>query len=381
MRAFPTHQASVAAALRALVLLVAGVASAACHAAPPVAHLRLPPGFSASIYTDAVPGARSLRLTPAGTLFVGTMQEGRVYAVTDADGDGVGETVRTVATGLDMPNGVAFRNGALYVAEVSRILRYDDIEAKLAAPPAPVVVYDALPRDHHHGWKYIDFGPDGRLYVPVGAPCNVCDEPLPYQSILRLDPDGSHVETVARGIRNSVGFAWHPLTHELWFTDNGRDWLGDDLPSCELNRITAIGQHFGFPYIHQGDLPDPEFGAGHNPADYVPPVVKLGAHVAPLGIEFYTGSQFPERYRNRAFIALHGSWNRSSKVGYQVVSVALDPAGRALVVEPFIEGWLEREQNWGRPVDLEQMPDGSLLVSDDAAGAIYRIRYSPPGAQ
>lgn len=341
-----------------------------------LARIQLPPGFQISLYTDQVPNARSLVLTPGGTLFVSTRSEGAVYAVRDADGDGRGETVVTLATDLNMPNGVAFRNGALYVAETTRILRYDDIEARLSNPLEPVVVYDQLPDHGHHGWRYLGFGPDDKLYVSVGAPCNICEREEPYATILRMNPDGTGPEVFARGVRNSVGFTWHPVTGELWFTDNGRDMLGDDLPPCELNRAVRPGQHFGYPYVHGGDLLDPEFGSGHNTADYTPPVQRLGAHVAPLGIAFYTGTMFPEAYRHQLFIAEHGSWNRSQKSGYRLTLVTLDATGQPLRYEPFATGWLQNEENWGRPVDLELMPDGSMLVSDDQAGAIYRITYT-----
>jgi len=272
--------------------------------------------------------------------------------------------------------GVAYRDGDLYVAEIQRVLRFDDIGAHLDAPPRPVVVTDQLPADRHHGWKYLGFGPDGRLYVPVGAPCNVCLKDAPYASILRMNADGSQLSTYARGIRNSVGFDWHPVTGELWFTDNGRDMLGDDTPACELNRATGPGQHFGFPHVHGANTPDPEFGKMPPPAPLVPPVVELGPHVAPLGMLFYTGTQFPAAYRNSMLIAEHGSWNHSRKIGYRVTKVTLDDAGAVIAHEPFASGWLQGELVSGRPVDLEQLADGSVLLSDDEAGVIYRISYS-----
>lgn len=339
----------------------------------PLHQLTLPDGFEISVYAEGVRNARSLERSPNGTLFVSTRQAGNVYAVTERDGH---MHVDTLASGLFMPNGVAFRDGALFVAEVNRILRYDDIEAHLADPPEPVVVYDALPDDRWHGWKYINFGPDGKLYVPVGAPCNVCDPEDPYATILRMNPDGTDVEVYARGVRNSVGFDWHPETGALWFTDNGRDNMGDDLPSCELNHAPEAGMHFGFPYFHQGDLPDPEFGEGHSADDYTAPALNVGPHVAPLGIEFYTGDQFPESYRNALFIAQHGSWNRTNKIGYRLMVAYLDENGEVGEYQPFATGWLQGEENWGRPVDVEQMPDGSLLLSDDQNGVIYRITYT-----
>ncbi|RMF86935.1 MAG: sorbosone dehydrogenase family protein [Nitrospinota bacterium] len=342
----------------------------------PLHTIKLPPGFRISLYADNVPNARSMTLGDRGTLFVGTRSAGNVYAIVDHDRDNRADEVITIARGLNMPNGVAFRDGALYVAEVHRVLRYDDIEARLHDPPSPVVINDQFPRDRHHGWKFIRFGPDGRLYVPVGAPCNVClreDDPR-YATITRMSPDGSGLEIFARGVRNSVGFDWHPVTHELWFTDNGRDWLGDDRPPDELNHAPRPGLHFGFPFCHGGDIPDPEFGKERSCADFTPPAMKLGPHVAALGMRFYTGAMFPAGYRHQIFIAEHGSWNRSVPIGYRVTLVRLHN-NRAVQYEVFAQGWLQGEQAWGRPVDLLVMPDGALLLSDDRANAIYRISY------
>ena len=342
----------------------------------------LPEGFTIESYADSVPNARQMALSPNGTLFVGSRRAGKVHAVVDRNGDFKADQVYLIADSLKMPSGLAFRDGSLYVGAVNRILRYDDIEAHLDDPPEPVVVLDDLPTDGHHGWKYLDFGPDGKLYVPVGAPCNVCEKPDPYATILRMNPDGAEREVYARGVRNSVGFAWHPTTGDLWFTDNGSDNIStdaaitDELPSCELNHAPEAGLHFGFPYVHQGDTPDPEFGQGHSPDDYAPPAVNLGPHVAPLGMVFYTGEMFPEEYKNQAFIAEHGSWNRTKKIGYRLKLVRFDEVGNAIGQEVFAKGWLQGESNWGRPNDVELMPDGSLLVSDDQAGAIYRITYS-----
>jgi hypothetical protein len=339
----------------------------------PVDRLRLPPGFGIEVYAR-VPGARSLALGSRGTVFVGTLQAGRVYALPPPAPGARAEPV-VIADGLSAPSGVAFREGALYVAEIGRILRFDDIERRLQRPPAPVVVTDRYPRDRHHGWKFIAFGPDGWLYVPVGAPCNVCEPARDTHGLIsRIRPDGSGYEVFARGVRNSVGFDWHPETGELWFNDHGRDGLGDDLPSCELNRAPTPGLHFGFPYCHQGDLPDPDLGAGRQCSEFTPPVWKQGGHVAPDGLRFYTGTMFPQEYRTRIFVAQHGSWNRSAKSGYRVMSVELR-SNRVIRAEPFIEGWLSGERHWGRPVDLLVMPDGSLLVSDDFAGLVYRVRY------
>lgn len=348
----------------------------ACNAwaALPLERIKLPPGFQIALFADHVDGARSMALGDNGTLFVGTMGAGKVYAIRH---DGTKATqVTTIASGLKMPNGVAVKDGALYVAEVSRITRYDAIESHLAQPPKPVVVYDRYPADTHHGWKFIRFGPDGWLYVPVGAPCNICEPADPYASITRVKPDGSAMEVYARGIRNSVGFDWDPRTKELWFTDNGRDMLGDDLPSDELDHAPKAGMNFGYPYCHQGDTADPEFGTKHACSEFAPPAAKLGAHVASLGMRFYIGSMFPAGYRDRIFIAEHGSWNRSKKSGYRVVQAKVEN-GKVVETGVFAEGFLDvaSEKALGRPVDVLVMPDGALLVSDDLNGAIYRISY------
>jgi glucose/arabinose dehydrogenase len=342
-----------------------------------LACIKLPPGFSIDYYAQNVGGARSMALSPNGTLFVGSRDAGKVYAILDRNNDSKADDVIVIAQGLDSPNGVAFRNGSLYVAEISRVIRYDNIEAELQNPPAPVVVNDSFPSDQTHGWKYIKFGPDGKLYVPVGMPCNICnmegvDER--YGTIMRMEPNGSQLEIFARGIRNTVGFAWHPQTGELWFTDNGRDWLGNDIPPDELNRAPDIGMHFGFPFCHVGDIPDPEFGSLRNCSEFTPPEMKLGPHVAALGMTFYTGTMFPEEYRNQIFIAEHGSWNREIPIGYRVSLVRLEN-GKAVSYKPFADGWLQGLAAWGRPVDVLVMPDGALLVSDDKNNAIYRISY------
>jgi glucose/arabinose dehydrogenase len=359
-----------------LVLALTTLAANALLAAPAdPSFLRLPPGFVAETLVEGIPNARSMALGSDGTLFVGTRQAGAVYAITGAlSGRGV---VIKLAGGLRMPNGVAFRDGALYVAEPQRILRWPAIESRLADPGPPEVIVADLPfKNMLHAWKYIAFGPDGLLYVPIGAPCNVCREPG-YGVLLRMRPDGSGREVFATGIRNTVGFTWHPQTGELWFTDNGRDMLGDDVPACELNRAAKPGLDFGFPYCHAGAIPDPEFGETGKCADAVPPVQALGPHVAPLGVKFYTGEMFPAEYRGQVLIAEHGSWNRSKeagRTGYRVTLVRLR-GDAPLSYEPFIEGWLDGDTIRGRPVDLLVAPDGSLLVSDDQAGAIYRVRY------
>jgi glucose/arabinose dehydrogenase len=340
----------------------------------PFRSIKLPPGFEIGLYAD-VPSARSMTLSPKGTLFVGTREAGKVYAVLDHDKNQKADEVVTIAQRLNMPNGVAFRDGALYVAEVNRMLRYDGIESHLKNPPQPIVVTDRFPKDPHHGWKFIRFGPDGMLYVPVGAPCNICERDDPrYASIMRMRPDGTGLEVFAHGVRNTVGFDWHPETKELWFTDNGRDWLGDDLPPDELNRASESGQHFGFPYCHGKNISDPEFGKRRKCEEFTPPAMELGPHVASLGMRFYTGTMFPPEYRNQIFIAEHGSWNRSTPIGYRVALVRLQN-NRAVKYEVLAEGWLQGERAWGRPVDALVMPDGALLVSDDKAGAIYRICY------
>jgi glucose/arabinose dehydrogenase len=362
----------------AISILLAGLIG--CHQTeesklPDLSGIQLPEGYSISVYAQ-VPDARSMCWGEKGTLFVGNRKEDKVYALRDEDGDGVAEKKWVIATGLNTPNGVAFKNGSLYIAEINRILRMDAIEEKLDNPPAPVVVTDKLPDKTWHGWKFIAFGPDGKLYVPVGAPCNVCEsEDSLFASILRMDADGSNLEIYAKGVRNSVGFSWHPVTNQLWFTDNGRDLMGDDMPSCELNFAPEKGMHFGFPYIHQGNLPDPEF-ASKKPADLSTqaPAALLGPHVAPLGMRFYTGNQFDSSYRHAIFIAEHGSWNRTNPIGYKVGVAFLNDKQEVTSYKPFAEGWLKADGKvTGRPVDIELDKTGALLVSDDYAGCIYRI--------
>ncbi|MGN6227299.1 MAG: PQQ-dependent sugar dehydrogenase [Dyella sp.] len=346
-------------------------------AAPQLDQLTLPKGFHIAVYSDQVPNARELAVGAKGTVFVGSNDAGKVYALTDANGDGVAERVRVIASGLQLPVGVAFKDGDLYVSAVSKILVLRDIENHLDDPPAPVVVNGSFPTETHHGWKFIAFGPDGKLYVPIGAPCNVCDRGKAYAKITRMNADGSGLEDVAYGIRNSVGFDWQPGTDRLWFTSNGRDLMGDDLPSDTLNEVTRTGQHFGFPYCHQGDTLDPEFGKGKRCADYRPPALKLGPHVASLGMRFYTGKQFPAAYRGAAIIAEHGSWNRTKKSGYRVMTVRLK-GSEVVSYEPLVTGFMRDEKAWGRPADVQMLPDGSLLISDDLAGAVYRVTYRAP---
>jgi glucose/arabinose dehydrogenase len=370
--------AGIKAWLVTLIILIVG---SACHSANVQSgiHLdaiKLPPGFKIALYADKLPGARSMVMSPAGVLFVGTRKEGKIYAVTDRNGDQRADEIITLAEKLKMPNGVAFRNGSLYIAEVDRILRYDNIENRIKNPPIPIVVNDTFPRDRHHGWKYIAFGPDDWLYVPVGAPCNVCEkEDERYATIMRMQPDGNDLEIFSHGIRNTVGFDWHPETRELWFTNNGRDWMGDDLPPDTLHRAPLKGLHFGFPYCHAGDIADPEYGNKYSCNQFSPTALKMQAHTATLGMKFYTGTMFPERYRHQIFVAEHGSWNRSVPVGYRITRVQLE-GNRAIRYEVFADGWLQGTKAWGRPVDILIMKDGALLVSDDRAGAIYRIAYN-----
>lgn len=339
--------------------------------------ISLPPGFEIHVYAEGVENARQLALGDQGVVFAGSRKAGKVHAVVDSDGDQVADRVYLIAEGLTMPSGLEFRDGALFVGAVDRILRYDGIESHLEDPPEPVVLSASFPDKTHHGWKYLRFGPDGQLYVPVGAPCNICNEPG-FAQIRRISADGSGEEIYVEGVRNSVGLAFHPVSGELWFTDNGRDMLGDDIPADELNHAPRSGLHFGYPWCHQGDLPDPEFGQGKNCADYTPPTLKLGPHAAALGLRFYTGSMFPPTYQNQLFIAQHGSWNRSKKVGYTIILVRFDEDGKVTGQEGFASGWLQGEDDWGRPNDVLQLPDGSLLVSDDKANAIYRISYKGP---
>lgn len=369
---------AILSCFKTLGLLLAGLLAGGAAAADlPLDRLTLPPGFAIELLAR-VPNARQMVLGDERVLYVGSREAGKVHALPlDAAYRAAGP-LRVVARDLDMPVGVAFRDGDLYVSSVSRILRYDKIGRHLAQPPAPVVVKDDLPAETHHGWKFIAFGPDGWLYVPVGAPCNICEpDPARHAAILRMKPDGSQLQTFASGVRNSVGFDWHPESHDLWFTDNGRDFLGDDAPPDELNRAPQAGLHFGYPYCHGGTIADPTYGGKRACGDFVAPAQGLGAHVAALGMRFYTGRQFPAAYRGQIFIAEHGSWNRSRKSGYRVSLVRLQ-GQRVVAYEPFVTGWLRGEHAWGRPADVLVLPDGSLLISDDYAGAIYRVRYTGP---
>lgn len=364
-----------------LALLAWGLCGAVC--VPPLRstdhdlqQMVLPPGFRIEILAEDVTNARAMCWGHKGTLFVGTRDEGVVHALRDTDGDGDMDERHIIARGLNMPVGVAFKNGDLYVSAVDRILKLPNIEEHLAEPPVPEVITQQFPTEEHHGWKFIAFGPDGNLYVPIGAPCNIClSQDSLFATITRIGSDGSDLRIVANGVRNSVGFDWHPITKQLWFTENGRDWLGDNSPDCELNIVRTTGAHYGYPFCHAGTIADPEFGQQRGCEEFVAPAAKLGPHVAPLGCRFYTGTSFPARYRNALFIAEHGSWNRTTPIGYRVVVAFPRPDGTA-EVEVFAEGWLRDGRKTGRPVDVLPAPDGSLLVSDDAADRIYRISYT-----
>ncbi|HVI22222.1 MAG TPA: PQQ-dependent sugar dehydrogenase [Myxococcales bacterium] len=337
----------------------------------PLDRVKLPPGFEIALWAEGVPNARSMAVGRNGTVFVGTRLLDKVYAVVDRGGR---REVKVIAKGLHRPNGVAFHDGALYVAELSRIVRFDAIEERLDDPPAPVVVYDKLPKDEPHGWKFLGVGPDQKLYFNIGAPCNICAPPATNAQLVRMNLDGSGFETFARGIRQVVGFDWDPRTKDLWFTENQRDWLGEEQPEDKLNHASRAGLDFGFPYCHGGEIVDPEFGKGRSCSEATPPAAKVGPHTAPLGMRFYTGDMFPPEYKNRIVMALHGSWNKAQKSGYSLLSASVAPDGKAKV-EPFATGWLQGNEFWGRPVDVQVMRDGALLVSDDWNGALYRISY------
>lgn len=341
----------------------------------PIDKLKVPAGFKVEVWADGIPEARSLALGSKGTVFVSNRLQSNVYAVIDHGGK---REVKTILKGMNAPNGLAFVNGTLYVAERERILAYAGIEDSLDNPPKPRVVIDGLPQQPGHFWKVLAAGPDGKLYFNIGSPQNITMPSYMQASILRVDPKTGVLENYAQGVRNSVGMAFNPKTGKLWFTSNARDWLGNQGPSDVLETVTKQGQHFGFPYCHQGDMLDPIYGKNRTCAEFTPPSMLLGAHVAPLGMRFYTGNSFPESYRNNMFIALHGSWNRDEKQGYSVVRVSTDAKGK-LTKETFLEGFMTDARAdppmWGRPVDVLVMKDGSLLVSDDYNGVVYRVSY------
>ncbi|MAR65111.1 MAG: sorbosone dehydrogenase [Flammeovirgaceae bacterium] len=347
--------------------------------------ISLPDGFKIDVYASGVENARSMTISPSGTVFVGNRKADNVFALIDSDKDGKVDKKYLITDKLtNMPNGVVFHNGNLYVAEVNKIWLFEDVEKNLQKidavgyyPEEPILISDKFPSDKHHGWKYISIGPDNKLYVPVGAPCNICESKDEiYSTITRMDLDGKNQEIYARGVRNTVGFTWHPETGEMWFTDNGRDMLGDNYPPCELNRVQVPNKHYGYPYCHGGDISDPEFGSKYPCDNFVKPVQNLGPHVAPLGLKFYDGNMFPEKYKGDIFIAEHGSWNRTKKIGYRISRVKIEN-NKSLGYEPFIYGWLEKDKNdaWGRPVDIVFLEDGSMLISDDYANVIYRVTY------
>lgn len=356
---------------------IAGPPLATALAKLPLDKLKVPDGFKVEVYASGLANARSMTQAPDGTVFVGTRSVGKVYAVLptpDAEGK---RAVKTIASGLHRPNGVAVHDGSLYVAELSKIWRYDDIAQHLDNPPQPKLVYDDLPKDEAHGWKFIAIGPDDKLYVPVGSPGNILMPPDTHAQIRRMDLDGKNVEVIARGVRNTVGFDWNPATKQLWFTDNGRDWVSEDIPNDELNVITDPGkQHFGFPFCHQGNFTDPEYGWGHSCSEFTAPVALLGPHTASLGLRFYTGAMFPAAYKDTIFIAQHGSWNKTQKTGGQIMAAKLGPDGKISSLEPFLTGFLQDNKYVGRPVDVLVAQDGALLVSDDYNGAIYRVSYA-----
>ncbi|MBI1862716.1 PQQ-dependent sugar dehydrogenase [Candidatus Microgenomates bacterium] len=339
-------------------------------------NIKLPPGFRISVFAE-VPTARSLSVSPKGVVYVGNRENGSVYAVVDHDHDGHADGTYQVAQGLHVPNGVSFKDGDLYITTISSVYKVANVERDLSKPSTPELIYDKLPSDEMHGWKFTAFGPDGNLYIPVGIPCNNCVSGNElYGTIARLNLSTKKLDIVAKGIRNTVGFDWKPDTGELWFTDNGRDQMGDDVPKDELNKVSKTGEDFGAPYCWEDAIQDTDVSPKKDCSLFTKPVVNLAPHAAALGMRFYTGSLFPAEYKNQIFFAEHGSWNRATPIGYRIMLVRLD-GDRAVSYEPFAEGWLGANgEVTGRPVDVATWTDGSLLVSDDKAGAIYRISYS-----
>ena len=342
----------------------------------PIDKLKLPPGFKIEVWATGMPGARAMARGDNGKIYIGTRAIGRVYELSD---NGKERTSRVVVDKLVQPAGVAFKNGSLYVMAINKVLRYDGIEKNPTVAPVDLTARFNLPPEQHHNWKYIAFGPDGKLYVPFGAPCNICELPTPeYAQIRRYNPDGSGMEVLATGVRNTVGFDWHPTTKQLWFTNHARDWMGDDKPNDTLHRMQKTGLNYGFPYCHEGNMPDDVVKKANPCAGVEQPVALMGPHTAVMGIKFYTGNMFPAEYKNAALIARKGSWNRNQKTGYDVVMVKAGPDGKNPKITPFITGFMNPADQsfWGRPAYLLQMPDGSMLVSDEQLGAIYRVTYS-----
>jgi glucose/arabinose dehydrogenase len=340
----------------------------------PIDKIGLPKGFEVGLWAHGLPGGREMARGAKGKIYVGTRAIGRVYEITDRGGE---RTVRIVVDKLLQPAGVAFANGSLYVAAIDKVLRYDGIEDNPNVEPVDLTDKFSLPPEQHHQWKYLAFGPDKKLYVPFGAPCNICEFPDQYAQIRRYNPDGSGMEVIARGIRNTIGFDWHPKTRELWFTENGRDWMGDEGPEDELNRVSSTGLNFGFPYCHANGIPDPQIKKDEPCKGVTMPVALLGPHAAALGMIFYTGRMFPSAYKNTIFLARKGSWNRTQLFGFDIANVQVDADGKNAKVTPFMTGFMDPKENkfWGRPAYLLQMPDGALLVSDEQNGAIYRVSY------
>ena len=344
----------------------------------PLDKLKVPKGFRIEVWASNVPNARSMRLGDKGTVFVGSRLQDKVHAIVDKDGK---RTVKVIASGMHRPNGLAFKDGTLYISELSKVSKLEKIEDNLDTPPKPILIYDDLPKDEAHGWKFIGIGPDNKLYIPVGQPCNNCLPPDTHAQIRRIDLDGKNMEVVAKGVRNTVGFDWHPVSKQLYFGDNARDWASEDLPEDELNRVTKVGQHFGAPFCYQGDFLDPEFGWGRACSEFEKPIAKMGAHTAVLGMRFYTGNQFPNDYKNGIFMARHGSWNRSVKLGGDIVHVKLKADGSVQSMKPIVTGFIQDNKFVARPADVLQLKDGSLLISDDFNGAIYRLSYDQKLAQ
>ncbi len=344
----------------------------------PLDKLKVPKGFRIEVWASNVPNARSMRLGDKGTVFVGSRLQDKVHAIVDKDGK---RTVKVIASGMHRPNGLAFKDGTLYISELSKVSKLEKIEDNLDTPPKPILIYDDLPKDEAHGWKFIGIGPDNKLYIPVGQPCNNCLPPDTHAQIRRIDLDGKNMEVVAKGVRNTVGFDWHPVSKQLYFGDNARDWASEDLPEDELNRVTKVGQHFGAPFCYQGDFLDPEFGWGRACSEFEKPIAKMGAHTAVLGMRFYTGNQFPNDYKNGIFMARHGSWNRSIKLGGDIVHVKLKADGSVQSMKPIVTGFIQDNKFVARPADVLQLKDGSLLISDDFNGAIYRLSYDQKLAQ